>query len=106
MTRIKSLFAWDSLAIFILCTADMLSTLYWVNAHVATEANPYMNFWLEKGDFAFCIAKVMSYLPLLLFAAYYRPRRPRLIRVSLRGALALYIALYVSGVITQSFLTV
>ncbi|BDI34355.1 hypothetical protein CCAX7_64060 [Capsulimonas corticalis] len=106
MALFKSLFAWDSLAIFILCTADMLSTLYWVNAHVATEANPYMNFWLQKSDAAFCIAKMMSYVPLLLVAAYYRPQRPRFIRVSLRGALALYIALYVFGIAAQTFLTV
>ena len=106
MTRIKPLFAWDSLAIFILCTADMLSTLFWVHARVATEANPYMDFWLQKGDFAFCVAKMMSYVPLLLIAAHYRPHRPRLIRVSLRGALVLYVALYTSGVIVKTFLTV
>ncbi len=89
---------WESILLFAICTGDMLSTLFWVHTHVATEGNPWMNLWLHHGDAAFCLVKMMSFVPFLLVAAYYRPRRPRLIRVSLRGTLALYALVYAVGV--------
>ncbi len=92
---------WESVALCALCTADMLTTLRWVHAGQATEANPYMAFWLQHGDAAFCAIKLLSFVPFLAFAAYYRPRRPRLIRVSLRGTLALYGLVYALSVLPQ-----
>ncbi len=93
--------AWDSLLLLLICTADMCSTLYWVHAGAASEANPWMAFCLHHGDLAFCAAKMVSFLPLLAFAAHYRARRPRLIAVSLRGTVALYIGIYVLAVGSQ-----
>lgn len=90
--------AWDSLLLFLICTADMCSTLYWVHTGAASEANPWMAFCLHHGDAAFCAAKMVSCLPLLAFAAYYRPRRPRLIAISLRGTVALYVGIYLLAV--------
>ncbi len=95
------LFAWDSLLLFLICTADMASTLYWVHAGAASEANPWMSFCLTHGDAAFCAAKMASFLPLLAFAAFYRARRPRLIAISLRGTALLYVAVYVMAVGSQ-----
>jgi hypothetical protein len=99
---LKALFAWESIALFFICVADMLSTLYWVHMHMAVEANPYMNYWLQRGDVWFCAAKIVSFAPLLLVAAYYRDRRPKLVRVSLRGAIALYLMIYVGAVASQA----
>ena len=93
--------AWDSLLLFLICIADMCSTLYWVHLGAASEANSWMAFCLHHGDLAFCAAKLVSVLPLLAFAAYYRPRRPRLIAVSLRGTVALYIGIYLLAVGSQ-----
>lgn len=101
MRTLKLMFAWDSLALFIICVADMLSTLYWVSIGAASEANPLMNYWLKVSPFAFCLAKMMSVIPLLIVAAYYRIRRPRLVRVSLRGAIILYLAVYGGAVAWQ-----
>ena len=94
----RSWLAWDSLLLFLICTADMCSTLYWVHIGAASEANPWMAFCLHNGDAAFCAAKLASFLPLLAFAAYYRPRRPRLIAISLRGTVALYVGIYLLAV--------
>ena len=55
--------AWDSLLLLLICTADMCSTLYWVHAGAASEANPWMAFCLHHGDAAFCAAKLVSFLP-------------------------------------------
>ena len=90
--------AWDSLLLFVICTADLCSTLCWVHAGAASESNPWMAFCLRHGDLAFCAVKLVSFLPLLAFAAYYRPRRPRLIAVSLRVTIALYAAIYLLAV--------
>ena len=98
MTLGRAWLAWDSLLLALICTADMCSTLYWVHAGAASEANPWMSFCLHHGDFAFCAAKFASFLPLLAFAAYYRARRPRLIAVSLRGTAVLYVGIYLMAV--------
>jgi len=44
---------------------------------------------------------MLSFLPLLAFAAYYRARRPRLIAVSLRGTSVLYVGVYLVAVGSQ-----
>ena len=98
MTMGRAWLAWDSLLLFLICTSDACSTLYWVHAGTATESNPWMSFCLDHGVLAFCAVKLLSFLPLLAFAAYYRPRRPRLIAVSLRGTVALYLGIYVIAV--------
>jgi len=93
--------AWDSLLLLLICTGDMCSTLYWVHAGAASEANPWMAFCLHHGDASFCAAKMISFLPLLAFAAYHRSRRPRLIAISLRGTCVLYALIYVTAVGSQ-----
>ncbi len=101
MTTLRAWFGWESLALLAVCLADMLSTLYWVHGGAATEANPLMAYWLARGDAHFVAAKLLSFFPLLAVAAYVRPRRPRLIAVSLRAALALYVLIYVGAQIVQ-----
>ena len=101
MTINRAWLAWDSLLLFFICTLDMSSTLYWVHVGAASEANPWMAFCLQHGDAAFCAVKMLSFLPLLAFAAYHRKRRPRLIAVSLRGTAALYVGIYIAAVGAQ-----
>ena len=101
MTTTRAWIAWDSLLLFFICTLDMSSTLYWVHAGTATEANPWRAFCLQHGDAAFCAVKMLSFLPLLAFAAHYRARRPRLIAVSLRGTVLLYLGIYMTAVGSQ-----
>ena len=95
------MFAWDSLLLLLICVADMLSTLYFVHAGMATESNPLMAHWLKMGDGAFCVAKITSFLPLLFVAAYYRESRPKLVSLSLRSAIVLYLVIYVVAVGSQ-----
>ncbi len=101
MTMRRAWLAWDSLLLAFICTLDMSSTLYWVHAGAASEANPWMAFCLAHGDAAFCAVKLLSFLPLLAFAAYTRPRRPRLIAISLRGTVLLYLGIYAATVGSQ-----
>jgi len=98
---VKAMFAWDSVLLLLICVADMLSTLYFVHAGMATESNPLMAYWMKMGDWAFCAAKVASFLPLLFVAAYYRQSRPQLVSFSLRSAIVLYLAIYLVAVGSQ-----
>lgn len=98
MNWLRGTAQWESLLLCAICVSDMLSTLFWVHTHQATEANPWMSLWLHHGDGAFCAAKLISFVPFLLIAAYLRPRRPRLIAVALRGTLGLYISVYLVSV--------
>ncbi len=98
MTRRQAMLGWESVLLFVICTADMLSTLYWVHAGRATEANPWLAHWLRHGDAAFCVTKLLSFVPFLIVAAYYRPRRPRLIAVALRATVVLYVLMYLAAV--------
>lgn len=100
----KALLAWDSLTLLTICLADMLSTLYFVHAHMAVESNPVMAYWLNMGDGPFCIAKILSFLPLLIVAAHYRQSRPKLVQLSLRGAIVLYLTIYVVAVGSQGIM--
>ena len=99
---LRAMFAWDSLLLLLICVADMLSTLYFVHAGMATESNPLMAYWLKMSDGAFCAAKIMSFLPLLCVAAYYRASRPKLVALALRTAIIMYVVIYVVGVSAQS----
>jgi prepilin signal peptidase PulO-like enzyme (type II secretory pathway) len=101
----RDLLTWESLTLTGICLADMVSTLHWVHTSVATEMNPWMSLWLQHGDGAFCLMKLLSFLPLLFLCAYYRPKRPRLVAAALRSTIVLYILLYASMVGMQ-FLTV
>ena len=95
---IQNCTAWDSLTLAGVCLADMLSTLYWLHSGAAREANPVMAHSLQNGYGAFCAQKLASFLPLILFCAYYRSRRPRLVAIALRGTTVLYILFYIVGV--------
>lgn len=44
--------------IIILSLFDMLMTLIWVNAGLATEANPIMDYVLSKGNMVFATTKL------------------------------------------------
>ena len=106
MSEARRLFAWENVALTVICLADMISTLYWVHAGVAQEDNPIFAAWLPHGDFAFCTMKLLSFLPLILLATYYRPRRPRLIKVAMRATLFLYITMYTGRFAAQALLGV
>ena len=101
MTVMRAWIAWDSLLLFCICLADMCSTLYWVHIGAASESNPWMALCLNHGAGAFCVVKLLSFLPLLAYAAYTRPSRPRLIAISLRGTAVMYVGIYVMAVATQ-----
>lgn len=88
---------WESAALAALCTADMISTLYWVRTHKAVEANPLMAGSLAHSDVAFLALKLASYLVPIAILETLRPIRPEAVVRALRVCLGGYLALYVLG---------
>lgn len=100
-TKRRSLLTWEMMLLFLIVSSDMLSTLYWVHHHTATEGNPVMAYWLRIGDWAFILFKMMTILPFLALAAYVRTKRPRFIKFSLRFTLLAYGLIYFCNLLAQ-----
>lgn len=98
---LAALLSWDSAAFAVICLADMLTTLYWVHAGVASEANPVLARALQAGPACFAGEKIASFAPALIAAAAYRTRRPRFVAFFLRAALAGYVIIYAASVLRQ-----
>jgi hypothetical protein len=92
---------WEIALFAIICTADMLSTVYWYTHGQALEANPVLAFWLNKSVTAFCIAKLATFGPLLIACAIYRERYARVITPGLRIAMMTYVVVYACAIFAQ-----
>lgn len=93
----------ENVALFVVCMADMLSTLYWVHTGAAVEDNPIFSQWLRRGDGVFVAMKFASFMPLIGVSTYYRRQRPNLIRNAMRLTVAAYIFLYIARFLAQFF---
>lgn len=85
----------ENVALFVVCMADMISTLYFVHSGMAVEDNPVFRQLLQHGDSTFVVMKFLSFLPLIATSTYYRHRRPRLIVGAMRLTVGVYIVLYI-----------
>ena len=94
----QSLFAWDSVLFFAVCSLDMLSTLWWVHTGIAAESNPWLAACMRVSPLYFCAVKCISYVPVLMICAYYRETYPRCVSLSLRWGIFGYLAMYAIGV--------
>jgi hypothetical protein len=100
-TPAKTIALWEIALFGALCTADMLSTVYWYTHGQALEANPVLAYWLNKSVAAFCIAKLATFGPLLIVCAILRERYARVITPGLRIAMASYVVIYVGSILAQ-----
>ena len=96
-----SLATWELVVFGIICLADMLSTAVMYVRGIADEANPMLAVWLHRSVSAFCMAKLISFVPTLIVCLIYRNKYPVLITYALRAAIAIYIIVYVVGVGVQ-----
>lgn len=81
-----------------ICLLDLVTTLYWVSQGHAREGNPLMDFFLRQGSVSFIIAKLSLFVPAIVAAEWYRPRKPRMIQRLMRWVIVGYLVLYVAGV--------
>ena len=88
----------ESALLAILCTADMISTLWLVASGRAVEANPLLAFYLNIGYTWFALVKCLLYLAPIYLLELLRPRRPRFVHILLRIGIMLYLFSYGAGV--------
>jgi hypothetical protein len=98
-----ALLSWESIALFVICTADMLTTLWWYEHGMAKESNPWLAFCLAKGAAWFCMAKCLNYVPVIVVAAHYRSQFPDLVAFTLRFVIVAYLSIYTVFVGVQFF---
>jgi len=101
LSFVQALFQWESVVYAIICLSDLASTLYFIHHGEATEANPILAPAVQQGDGVFCLAKLLSFVPMLLLAAWYRQQKPKFIAVALRIAIVAYVVIYAVGVGSQ-----
>lgn len=100
---LKNWLSLENIALFVVCVADLVSTLYFVHMGLAVEDNPIFAAWLEKGYGPFIAMKFLSFMPLIAVSTYYRQSRPRLIKWSMRATVLTYVLLYVGRYLMQLF---
>jgi len=71
---------------------DLISTLYWVNTGLATEANPIMNFFFEQSSVLFTLVKLGISFSGILILYFLRKRFRKIILSILLGLNFIYIS--------------
>jgi hypothetical protein len=87
----------EALWMVVICMADLITTLYWINQGYAREGNPFMAWVLSRGHVPFIAVKILSFLPAVALAEWRRHERPRVRRI-MRWAIVFYLFLYATGI--------
>lgn len=84
----------EALFVLAVCLLDMLSSAWLFHHGLATEANPLLRPFAEAGIVPFMWAKLLTFVPAVGAAEWYRRRRPEFVIPLLRWAGAGYVATY------------
>jgi len=93
----------EVVALFSLCMLDMVSSAWLFRQGLATEGNPLLRGAADAGTIEFVLVKLVSFIPGLIAAEWYRHVRPRFTRHLLRCVIAAYLVIYSAGVLAQFF---
>jgi hypothetical protein len=93
--------SWELVVFGLICLADMASTAFMYVHKMADEANPLLAIWLHRSVAAFCVAKLVSFVPMLIVCTICRRRYPKLITYGIRTAIVIYVLVYAVGVGVQ-----
>ena len=91
----------ECLFLLTVCLLDTISSAYLFQNNMAVEANPVLRGYAEAGILPFVSAKMMTFVPALVVAEWYRQRRPEFILPLLRWAGILYVGIYTLMVVAQ-----
>ena len=84
----------ETLVLLTICLLDMASSAFLFQRGMAIEANPVLRFWADAGPVPFCLAKLLTFVPALAAAEWYRRRRPNFVKPLMRWAAAGYLGVY------------
>ena len=97
MSRLPFSISKESLFLVVICLFDTVLTIVFTALGLATEANPLMRFWLERGYVAFVLVKMGTLIPVVLLAEHYRRRNPVFVTKALRVGILGYLSVYVAA---------
>src|SRR5205807_625655 len=80
---------------------DALSTYVFLHTNVAREANPLLSAAAASSPGLFLFVKLMTFVPAILLAEWYRRINPTFVRRGLRLATAVYLGAYFIFVVPQ-----
>jgi putative effector of murein hydrolase len=89
-------FSIESMVLSLICLLDLFSTIFLVSYRGYMEGNPLMSYYLDHGVVAFCIAKLILFIPPIFIIEYARRHRPVFAKIALRTCIGLYLFAYVS----------
>jgi hypothetical protein len=87
----------ESWLILVIGLADLVTTIVFIRAHGAQEANPLFRRYWEMSPAAFVVAKLMLLAGPLAILEWARRRNPRFVMFALRTAIAGYVVMYGVG---------
>ena len=88
----------ESWILLFIGSADLATTILWIERGMAEEANPLFHFFWNQGLLAFIAAKYLFLLGPILLLEWARWRRPRFALMGLRAGALAYVLLYGAGV--------
>jgi hypothetical protein len=92
--------------LFAICAFDALSTWAFLVTRTATEANPVLAHAASVSPQHFLVVKLLTFVPAIVLAEWYRRRNPNFVRMGLRVATTAYVAIYSLFVVPQLLLRV
>ncbi|MCW5933445.1 MAG: hypothetical protein KIT45_03990 [Fimbriimonadia bacterium] len=90
----------ESFWLILICLADAVSTFFFIERGMATEANPFMNWVLGYGWGPFFIVKGATVGIAVGYAEWMRRRDPNFARKWMRLAVTLYLLVWTLGVLS------
>ena len=89
----------ESWILMVLGTADLVTTILWIERGMAREANPLFSYLWNQGLPAFILAKYTFLLGPILIVEWARRRHPGFALWGLRAGALAYVLVYVAGVV-------
>ncbi|MFM7187770.1 MAG: DUF5658 family protein [Armatimonadota bacterium] len=84
----------ESVVLGIICSADMLTTLYWVMTGQAEESNPVLGWTFAGHPVVFVITKCLACMPALILAPKLAQSHRIFTIWLLRAIIVVYVAVY------------
>lgn len=88
----------ESIWLTAVCLVDAVLTIILVALGIAQEANPLMNYWMQRSLALFFIVKMATVLLAIIAAEYYKRYNPVFVKRVLTLAVFAYIGIYVIGI--------
>jgi hypothetical protein len=100
-TRMVGTMSREGTFLFFVCMLDALSTYLFLHLNIAGEANPLLAPAAAVSPGLFLFVKLLTFIPAIGVAEWYRRVNPMFVRRGLRLTAAIYLSVYTILVLPQ-----